>query len=218
MRGYNISVAVKHIYIVRHGQTDYNRLHKHQLLSTPLNERGLQQAHHTASVLQKIPMDLFISSDEVRAFETASILQSVSNAPLTQNKLFREVQRPAYILGSGFWSVRSILYAIYLYILSGINMWPYKDGENMKAVQARAKRALALLEQSCGKHIVVVSHRLFISAMIAEILGKDVTKAFSHFWTVRSLKTIANGSVIKLSYDSSAENPWTILRDGDTSM
>lgn len=210
-------MAVKHIYFVRHGQTDYNRLRKHQLLSTPLNEHGLRQARATASILQKVSVDLFISSDAVRAFETASLLQSINDAPLTQNKLFREVERPTYILGARFWSIRSILYTIHLYMFSSINTWSYKDGENMRAVQARAKRALALLEHSSGKHIVVVSHRLFISAMIAEILGKDVTKAFSHFWTVRSLKTIANGSITKLLYDPDAKNPWSILRRNDLS-
>ncbi len=205
-------MAVKHLYFVRHGQTAYNYLHKHQLLSTPLNLHGIAQAHAIASVLSALPIDTLIASDALRAIETAHILQQVITIPLSQDKIFREVYRPKSILGSRFWSIRSIVYTIRLYALSSSKVWVYKDGENMIAVQSRAKRAIARLVHTDKDHIVVVSHRLFISAMLAEILGKDVTKAFHHFWTVRSLKNIANGSITEVLYDSNATSPWTILR------
>ncbi len=210
-------MSVKHIYFVRHGQTDDNRSWKHQSFSTPLNARGLEQARATASLLKEVPVDLFISSDATRTLETARVLRSVMTAPLTQDKIFREVHRPVCVLGARFWSVRSILYAMRLYMFSSANVWPYKDGENMRAVQARAKRALALLMHINKDHIVVVSHRLFISAILAEILGKDVTRAFSHFWTIRSLHGIANGSITELLYDQHSKTPWTILRGNDIS-
>ncbi len=210
-------MAVKHIYFVRHGQTNGNRSWRHQSLSTPLNERGLEQARNVASILQKVPVDALVSSDAMRALETAHVIQDVVGVSVLQNELFREVHRPKYISGARFWSIRSILYAMRLYMLSSASTWPYRDGENMKAVQARAKRALALLVNVSGEHVVVVSHRLFISAMLAEILGKDVTKAFSHFWTVRSLKIIKNGSITELIYDAHAKTPWTILRGNDIS-
>lgn len=205
-------MAVKHLYFVRHGQTAYNYLHKHQLLSTPLNARGIEQAHATASVLSSLPIDTLIASDAVRAVETARILQQAIAIPLSRDKIFREVQRPKNIAGARFWSIRSIVYTIRLYAFSSSKMWAYKDCENMRAVQARAKRALAQLSCLKGNHIVVVSHRLFISAMLAEILGKDVTKAFHHFWTMRSLRIIANGSITEVLYDSNATPTWTILR------
>lgn len=208
-------MSVKHIYLIRHGETNQNSSHHHQILSTPLNAHGLEQAHATAMVLEKISVDLFISSDAVRTVETAQALRDVISAPLVQDKTFREVQRPKYIMGAYFWSIRSIIYTIFLYVFSGANMWPYKDGENMKAVQGRASRALALLSNTKGDNIVVVSHRLFISAIFAEILGKDITKAFSHFWTVRSLSTIANGSITEILFDSDSQIHWKILRKND---
>lgn len=63
------------IYILRHGQTDYNVEGKFQgQIDIKLNEVGRQQAEKTRDNLKNIEFDLIISSPLSRALETAQIV------------------------------------------------------------------------------------------------------------------------------------------------
>lgn len=56
------------IYIVRHGETEWNRIHKIQgHLDVPLNQTGLKQAMLVAEALKDIPFVRAFSSDLQRA-------------------------------------------------------------------------------------------------------------------------------------------------------
>ena len=59
-------------YIVRHGQTDYNKDHKIQgRLDIPLNESGLEQARKIADNLAEAKFDVIYYSPLIRAKQTA---------------------------------------------------------------------------------------------------------------------------------------------------
>ncbi len=210
-------METKHIYIVRHGETVLNHSHRHQFLSTPLNERGIAQAHTAAKILQDISIDTIFTSDATRTLETAQILQGTINnkLPIIKDKIFREIQRPEYILGSYFWSARSILYLIRLYLYSGSAKWPYKNGENMKALKVRAKHVLSMLSTASGTQIVVVSHRLFINMILNEIYGKSIINKFSNplefLRELLHMETTANGSIIELLYNPNEHTQWSII-------
>lgn len=63
------------IYIVRHGQTDYNVEGRYGgRIDTPLNEEGRKQAYIIKESLKDIKFNLVYSSPLVRAYETASII------------------------------------------------------------------------------------------------------------------------------------------------
>lgn len=56
------------LYIVRHGETEWNRIRRIQgQLDVPLNETGLQQAMLVAEALKDIPFVRAFSSDLQRA-------------------------------------------------------------------------------------------------------------------------------------------------------
>lgn len=56
------------LYIVRHGETDWNRMRRIQgQLDVPLNETGLEQAMLVAEALRGIPFVKAFSSDLQRA-------------------------------------------------------------------------------------------------------------------------------------------------------
>lgn len=62
-------------YLVRHGETDWNRLHRIQGSSDiPLNETGRGQALRVGGVLARHRFDLIVSSPLSRALETATII------------------------------------------------------------------------------------------------------------------------------------------------
>ena len=64
------------IYLVRHGQTDWNIEKKHTQGHTdiPLNENGKKQAEQLAQSISNLKIDKIISSDLLRAKETAEII------------------------------------------------------------------------------------------------------------------------------------------------
>lgn len=78
-------------YIVRHGQTDWNIQGKIQgQLDIPLNNRGKEEAALLAEELKKISFDACFSSDLLRAYETALILNSGNSLAIKTDQRLRE--------------------------------------------------------------------------------------------------------------------------------
>ena len=68
---------MSYVYLVRHGETDWNRTHRIQGSSDiPLNDTGRAQAARTAALLARRQWDAIYSSPLSRAFETATIIGS----------------------------------------------------------------------------------------------------------------------------------------------
>jgi broad specificity phosphatase PhoE len=68
---------IERVYIVRHGETDYNATGRWQgFLDIPLNDQGRKQAAHLARYLQEQgeTIDRIYTSDLTRARETADII------------------------------------------------------------------------------------------------------------------------------------------------
>ena len=78
-------------YFVRHGETDWNKGGRIQgRTDIPLNATGRAQARAAISVLKRMPIDRIIVSDLCRAHETATIINSGLNKPLTIDPGLRE--------------------------------------------------------------------------------------------------------------------------------
>ncbi|MBQ3946407.1 MAG: histidine phosphatase family protein, partial [Alphaproteobacteria bacterium] len=75
-------------YIVRHGQTDYNKEHKLQgRLDTPLNETGMEQAKTIAESLKDIHFDVIYYSPLTRAKQTTDeLIKTHSEAKVLEAK------------------------------------------------------------------------------------------------------------------------------------
>lgn len=67
------------IYVVRHGQTDYNINGLFQgRKDIPLNSVGIKQAEETAQKFKNIPVDIILVSPLTRAKETAKYISNVT--------------------------------------------------------------------------------------------------------------------------------------------
>ena len=65
------------IYIVRHGETDWNKEHRIQgHIDIPLNDKGRQDALNAKKKLKNVKFDVVFSSPLQRAYETAKIIMS----------------------------------------------------------------------------------------------------------------------------------------------
>lgn len=80
------------LYIIRHGQTDWNKVKRLQGRSDiPLNEYGRRLAEETAEGMKDIPFDAAFTSPLVRAKETAQIIMGDRNAPIIEDERIIEI-------------------------------------------------------------------------------------------------------------------------------
>ena len=71
------------VYIIRHGQTDWNKKGKIQgKTDIELNEEGIEQAREATKKLENCDIDVIISSPLKRARKTAEIINETKNVPI----------------------------------------------------------------------------------------------------------------------------------------
>ena len=79
------------LFLVRHGQTEWNKIRKVQgQLDIPLSEVGIEQAQTVASYFAQHRFDAIISSDLQRAFQTATIINAHHGHAIKIEPLLRE--------------------------------------------------------------------------------------------------------------------------------
>ena len=72
----------RQFFFLRHGQTDWNREDRYQgITDTPLNDRGVAQAHAAAAALMDSNIDRIITSPMMRSLKTAAIVAEAINRP-----------------------------------------------------------------------------------------------------------------------------------------
>lgn len=80
------------IYLVRHGETDWNKAYRFQgQADIPLNENGIALAEKTAQALQEIPFEAVFSSPLCRAVETAKILTGKRRLSIKTDRRLQEI-------------------------------------------------------------------------------------------------------------------------------
>ena len=79
------------IYIIRHGQTDWNIEHRTQgQTDIVLNTEGIKQAELITQKIANLKIDSIISSDLKRAYMTAQIINEKFNKTIESDKRLRE--------------------------------------------------------------------------------------------------------------------------------
>ena len=79
------------IYIIRHGQTDWNIEHRTQgQTDISLNANGIKQAELSTKKIENLKIDNIISSDLKRAYLTAQIINKNFNKRIETDKRLRE--------------------------------------------------------------------------------------------------------------------------------
>ena len=101
------------IYLVRHGETDWNKARKLQgWKDIPLNRIGKEQALKLSDELKDIKFDAIFSSDLLRAKETAEIIAKRRKLIVKTSELLRE-RRLGKLEGSKFEKFRDEFFSAY---------------------------------------------------------------------------------------------------------
>lgn len=165
------------IYIIRHGQTDWNLQHRIQgIQDIPLNAAGLAQAERLAAAMERRPVELVFFSPLKRAWQTAEAVAGVHGAVMVGLPQLTEI---AYGDWEGRTSEDIMARDRELYESWWKN--PCKvappGGESLEAVDARCARAWELIREEIRRQetvgdVAVVSHGGVLAHFMAYILGE----------------------------------------------
>ncbi len=175
------------VYLIRHGETDYNREGRMQGHGeVPLNDLGIAQATRLAQRLAGESIDHIYASDIRRTVMTAAVIASHTGSSVTYDAGFRE-RDPGELTGQ--------TYETCMGFFDDESFEP-PGGESVPVFHARVRGAFDALAESeggNGRRLAVVSHGM-------------VCMAFHRIFTPEALEglddfTSKNASVSVLDYD-----------------
>ena len=171
------------LYIVRHGQTDWNKVRKLQgLTDIQLNENGRQVAIDLGDKLEQegVTFDEIFSSPLIRAYETACLIRGRQNVPITRDERIREIS---------FGEAEGMDYETWMrednpqraFFTEPHKYIPPQDGETIEEVQARGREFIQeIIEPLYGqaKRVMIVAHGAMNKGLMCYLENNDV----EHFW------------------------------------
>ena len=183
------------VLLIRHGNTDWNREGRTQgHLNNPLNRLGVKQATALAERLSEEKWDIIVSSDLLRARQTAEIIsRHLGNQQVQYDDRLREIDR-GQIAGS---TERER-------IAKWGDNWSQLDlgQESLSSVRKRGTACInELVEKYSGQKILVVSHGLLLRETLKGLLNNEATGTHLENTSVTTLETNVNGWRY-LSYNS----------------
>ena len=90
--GETIGVSSMRLYIIRHGETEWNVLRRFQGRSDiPLNDEGRRLARITAEAPSEVPFARIYTSPLKRAYETAMIIKGERDIPVIEEPRIIEI-------------------------------------------------------------------------------------------------------------------------------
>ena len=167
------------IYIVRHGQTEWNLLGKTQGHgNSDLTPKGIEQAELLADSMTKYPIDYIYSSYLGRAYQTAEIIGNKLNIEVEKTEALRE-------MNFGTWEGRIIKDIIeedpelYKMWRNEPHLAKIPQGETLSQIKERTDAFIKEInEKYDGKHIVLVTHSLCARIMLLSFLDSDVKNIY----------------------------------------
>lgn len=178
------------IYLVRHGETEWNREGRSQGCSNdiPLSDIGLKQAEAIGERLKHEAIDMFFSSSLARAYETASIIAKYHNKEVSIHKEFMEISFGVFE-GLRFDEIKEKYNIEYEGWRDTPHIHSVPGAESLDSIKERSlTKLMEILNHNKDKNILVVSHGITIKILIASILGID----FANLHTIRQDNTALN--------------------------
>jgi probable phosphoglycerate mutase len=202
---------MKEIYFVRHGESEANVGEFHGKPSTPMTQRGHEQALFIAQRCSSLPLQALITSTYTRAKQTAGYIADKIKIVPEESDLFVE---NGFV--SALWDARRSDPASQSALKSIIENWGvpgyhFADEENFEEIVRRVDAALAFLSERSEEHIGVVTHGGFLRnvvgrAMFGDAFTPEVSDVF-----FRALHVMENTGLTILSFgDQREKTPWKL--------
>ncbi len=170
--------------VARHGQTDPNaRGLWVGAGDDPLNETGLKQAEELAHSLREFHFDFIISSDKIRAKQTAQVLSKILQVPIFGHHPVLRDREYGALEGLTSDQIRE-KYGIEMRSLSR-EIDDLGAGETVEEVQKRVREFVDEARKTfAGKAVIVITHGAFIRSLYEMYIGYSHGLRFtncSHF-------------------------------------
>lgn len=195
---------MKYIHFIRHGETLMNRKHRHQGPDELLTEKGIKQAGKVALSLRDWEIDTLVSSPFTRARQTAEIIATELDLPISIASSVKEFIRPNALYGKPHHSLASFVYLFKLFTNRDNPRWDNDGAENMFTIRNRIIDAKVLIASTPGTHIAIVSHAIFIDMFVQSVCA-DRSLSFREFArALLAAKKLPNTGIVTFQVDDTA--------------
>ena len=162
------------LYLIRHGETDYNVSRRYQGMwgESRLTENGKRQAAAGRTLISSIPFDRIYSSAALRTRETCAIL-----FPEKHDIVFEDDIREVDVgwLTHLYSKEARAKYVEEFKVADAEHSFKMFDGESPQETLARAKKVIDRTVKNGGERVAIVSHGAFIRYMLAYLFGMDAS-------------------------------------------
>mgnify|MGYP001599028211 CR=1 FL=1 len=194
------------LYLVRHGQTEWNRLHRIQGQSDPsLNETGRAQARALARTFAGRPLDAVYSSPLQRARDTAESIAQAHNLPVHTFDELKELNVGA-LDGVTLVEMRERHGDFLARWRRDASVRLPGGGETLAELRARAWAVIERISQAhAGRRVAVVTHSFLTQVVVSAVLGLPL----DHFRRVR----VSEGCISAVDFSSNGRPRLTTMND-----
>jgi len=168
-------MSVQQVFIVRHGETDYNAAHRWQgHLDIPLNAAGQEQARLVGEYLKSQAIDAIYSSDLRRAYDTARSIAHAKGLTIHKEPRLREINVGVF---QGLNRAQILeMYAEEFSRWDSDDAYVVEKGESRLILQQRAYAAWQdIVENGHRESVVLVTHGGTMRMLLRKLLGDDRT-------------------------------------------
>lgn len=161
------------LYIVRHGETEYNRrrIVQGRRIDAPLNETGHAQAAALAARFAEVNLDALYASTLQRAVQTAEAVAAHHRGLAVRKVADLEEMSWGVLDGLSIDAHQPQLQAMYDRWRAGDYGYRIEQGESILEVQQRAVRAVdAIVEAHPGETVMLVAHGRWVRVLLASLL------------------------------------------------
>ncbi|HEU23816.1 MAG: hypothetical protein C0176_06520 [Mesoaciditoga sp.] len=154
---------MRRFYLLRHGQTDSNLsgIIQGQSIDVPLNEEGIEQSQKIAELL-KGHVSRIVSSDLLRAYQTARIIGDILEVEIETDKRLREMNYGSW---EGNFLDELMKTPEGRVWIENPSKWRIENSESVLDVQNRIIQAIKEYVQRYD-NLLFVSHGVTISAFL----------------------------------------------------
>jgi broad specificity phosphatase PhoE len=184
----------REVYLIRHGQTDWNVQKRWQgTMDTPLNEEGQRQALLLGEYMrQHHHVDALYSSDLSRAWDTAVTIAEIVGVKAVPDVRLRETNVGIFQGYTGD-ELQKLHPHELLAFRSGQRDFVIPKGESLEQVEARALEAFHDIMGRVQGNIALVSHGGWISQLLRGIFG-DIEQRRIHISNTSITTLVEAGS------------------------
>lgn len=209
--GAQMATETRYLYLLRHGETDWNRERRAQgQQESRLTEQGRQQAHELGLRLADQHLDHIYCSSSLRTRETAELAFGSRQINIEYCDRLREIQMGSWE-GRLYDDIRREEQAQFDAFWHTPDTFLVDGAETFKELQHRAAtRVQEILDSSGHQHIAIVSHGAWIKSLLCAVEQRPLNQLWHpprmHNCSLSKIQVDKLGKRTILTY---ADQPYT---------